>query len=226
MTDKHLSTQFDEELKVVSARVLEMGGLAESQVTKAFSALINLRAHEASLVLDREERMNAMEVDIDRNLSAIIARRQPAARDLRSLIALSKTIANLERIGDEAVRIARTVGRFVDVGASTSVQQPLADIDLIGKLAMSQLRNALNAFAHLDVAEAHAQLTSNRMAMEFDEQMRKLTTHMTEDPGTTAAVVDLVLVANALERVGGHTARLYEQIVYIVNGADDSHRPA
>ncbi len=226
MTDKHLSTQFDEELKVVSARVLEMGGLAESQVTKAFSAVINFRAHEALLVLEREERMNAMEVDIDRDLSAIIARRQPAARDLRSLVAFSKTIANLERIGDEAVRIARTVQHFVDSGASTSMQLPLADIDSIGKLAMSQLRNALNAFASLDVTQALELLKTNRIALEFDGLMRKLTTHMREDPGTTSAVVDLVLVASALERVGDHAKKLYEQIVYIVNGVNDSNRLA
>ncbi len=226
MTEKHLSTQFDEELKVVSARVLEMGGLAESQVTKAFSALVKFRAHEAILVLDREERMNAMEVDIDRELSAIIARRQPAARDLRTLIAFLKTIANLERIGDEAVRIARTAQHFVDSGVSTSVQLPLADIEFIGKLAMAQLRNALNAFARVDVTKALEQLKTNNIAMEFDGLMRKLTAHMMEDPRTTSVVVDLVLVANALERVGDHAKKLYGQIVYIVNGADDSHRSA
>lgn len=226
MTDKHLSTQFDEELKVVSARVLEMGGLAESQVTKAFSALVNFRSHEAILVLDREERLNGMEVDIDRDLSAIIARRQPAARDLRSLIAFSKTIAHLERIGDEAVRIARTVQHFVDSGVPTSVQLPLADIDLIGKLAMSQLRNALDAFTRLDVTSALEQLKTNNIAMKFDDLMRKLTAHMMEDPRTTSAVVDLVLAATALERVGDHANELYEQIVYIVNGTDDSRRPA
>lgn len=226
MTDRHLSTQFDEELKVVSARVLEMGGLAESQVTKAFSALINSRAHEAVLVLDREGRMSAMQVDIDRDLSAIIARRQPAARDLRSLIGFSKAVANLERIGDEAVRIARTVQHFVDSGVSTSMQLPLADIDFIGKLAMSQLRNALNAFSRLDVMDALEQLKTDKIAMAFDGLVRKLTTHVMEDPRATSAVVDLVLAANALERVSDHAKNLYEQIVYIVDGTDDLHRPA
>ncbi len=226
MTDKHLSTQFDEELKVVSARVLEMGGLAESQVTKAFSALINFRAHEAVLVLEREERMSAMQVDIDRVLSGIIARRQPAARDLRSLIGFSKTVANLERIGDEAVRIARTAQHFVDSGVSTSMQLPLADIDFIGKLAMSQLRNALDSFSRLDAAAALERLKTNKIALEFNELMRKLTAHLMEDPRATSAVVDLVLSANALERVGDHARNLYEQIVYIVNGTDGSHGPA
>jgi phosphate transport system protein len=222
MKDKHLSTQFDEELEVVSARVLEMGGLAESQVTKAFSALINFRAHEAVLVLERQERMRAMQVDIDRDLSGIIARRQPAARDLRSLIGFSKTVANLERIGDEAIRIARTVQHFVDSGVSTSMQLPLADIDFIGKLAMSQLRDALDSFSRLDAAGALEQLKTNKIALEFDGLMRKLTTHMMEDPRTTAAVVDLVLAANALERVGAHARNLYEQIVYIVDGTGGS----
>jgi phosphate transport system protein len=225
MPDKHLSTQFDEELNVVSARVLEMGGLAESQVTKAFSALVNFTAHDARLVLDREERLNAMGLDIDRELSAIIARRQPAARDLRTLVAFSKTIGHLERIGDEAVRIARTVQRFLDSGVSRSVPLPVADIGIIGKLAIAQLRNALNTFASLDVTQALELLkTNDGLAIEFDGLSSKLTTCMTEEPRTTSLVVDLVLVANGLERVGDYAKNLHEQVLYIVNGADDAHR--
>ena len=227
MTDKHLSTQFDEELKVVSARVLEMGGLAESQVAKAFSALVNFTAHDARLVLDREERVNAMEVDIGRELSAIIARRQPAARDLRSLVAFSKTIGHLERIGDEAVRIARTVQRLLDAGVSRSTPLPVADIGVIGKLAIAQLRNALNAFASLDVAKALELSKANHgLALEFNGLASRLTARMAEEPSTTLLVVDLVLVANGLERVGDHAKNLYAQIIYIVDGADDSHRAA
>jgi phosphate transport system protein len=227
MTDKHLSTQFEEELNVVSARVLEMGGLAESQVTKAFSALVNFTAHDAKLVLDREERLNAMRVDIDRELSAIIARRQPAARDLRSLVGFSKTIGHLERIGDEAVRIARTVQRLLDSGVSRDMPLPVSDIGVIGKLAMAQLRNALSAFASLDVTQALGLLkTDSGLATEFGGLAAKLTTRVMEEPRTTPLVVDLVLVANGLERVGDHAKNLYAQIVYIVNGADDSHRPA
>jgi len=227
MTDKHLSTQFDEELKVVSARVLEMGGLAESQVAKAFSALISFTAHDAKLVLDREERLKAMEVDIDRELSAIIARRQPAARDLRSLVAFSKTIGHLVRIGDEAVRIARTVQRLLDSGVSRSMPLQLADIGIIGKLAIAQLRNALNAFASLDVTQAIELLKANNsLAMKFGDLTNKLIAQMMEEPRTTPLVADLVLVANGLERVGDHAKNLYEQVIYIVNGADDAHRPA
>jgi phosphate transport system protein len=204
-----------------------MGGLAESQVAKAFSALINFTAHDARLVLDREGRLNTMRVDIDRELSAIIARRQPAARDLRSLVAFSKTIGHLERIGDEAIRIARTVEHFLESGISRSTPLPLADIGIIGKLAIAQLRNALNAFASLDVTQALELLKSNNgLATEFGGLAAKLTTHVMEEPRMTPLVVDLVLVANGLQRVGDHARSLYEQVIYIVNGADDTHRAA
>jgi phosphate transport system protein len=116
MPDKHLSTQFDAELSGVSTRVLEMGGLVESQVSRSISALVNMEADLAGQVLRDEERVNRMEVEIDRDLSGIIARRQPTARDLRLLIAISKIIANLERVGDEASRIARVVQRLGAVG--------------------------------------------------------------------------------------------------------------
>ena len=127
MSDKHLSTQFDAELSGISTRVLEMGGLVESQVAQAVYALGQFNGEIASQVLREEERVNQMEVDIDRDLSAIIARRQPTARDLRLLIAVSKTIANLERVGDEAARIARTVQRLINTGVSSRLRLPVAD---------------------------------------------------------------------------------------------------
>ena len=109
MSDKHLSTQFDAELSGISTRVLEMGGLVESQVAQAIYALTNFSGDTASQVLTQEETVNAMEVEIDRDLSTIIARRQPTARDLRLLIAISKTIANLERVGDHAKNLAEVI---------------------------------------------------------------------------------------------------------------------
>ena len=124
MSDKHMSTQFDAELSGISGRVLEMGGLVESQVTQAVKALTEFNGELADAVLAQEDRVNQMEVAIDRELSAIIARRQPTARDLRLLIAVSKTIANLERVGDEAARIARTVLRLIDTGVSSRLRPP------------------------------------------------------------------------------------------------------
>src|ERR1700755_830526 len=136
MTDKHLSTQFDAELSEISNRVLEMGGLVESQVAQAVYALTNFSGETARLVLGREQRVNSMEVEIDRDLSAIIARRQPTARDLRLLIAISKTIGNLERVGDEAARIARTVQRLINTGVFSRLRLPVSDVQFEANLAI------------------------------------------------------------------------------------------
>src|SRR4029450_9958642 len=119
MTEKHLSTQFDAELSGISSRVLEMGGLVESQVAQAIYALTHFSGETATQVIAQEERVNQMEVEIDRDLSSIIARRQPTARDLRLLIAVSKSLGNLERVGDEAARIARTGQVLSTTGVST-----------------------------------------------------------------------------------------------------------
>ncbi len=152
--DKHLSTQFDTELSTVSTRVLEMGGLAESQVNRAVYALTHLNGEVASEVLHDEDRINRMEVEIDGELSTIIARRQPTARDLRLLIAISKTIGNLERVGDEAARIARTVQRLINAGVSSRMRVPIDDLSYESTLATESLRRALDAFARLDVNQA------------------------------------------------------------------------
>ena len=224
MTDKHLSTQFDNELSGISTRVLEMGGLVEVQVAQAVLALSTFDAEIASQVLKDEERVNRMEIEIDRDLSSIIARRQPTARDLRLLIAVSKTIANLERIGDEAARIARTAQRLLNSGMSTRLRLPVADLSYESELATKQLRKALDAFARLDVEAAVEVLRQDdQIDQEFDGLMRKLITYMMEDPRTISSAIDLVFVAKAIERVGDHAKNLAEQIIYIVKGTDVRH---
>ena len=226
MTEKHLSTQFDAELSGISTRVLEMGGLAEAQVAQALYALTNFSIETAGQVLSQEERVNAMEVEIDRDLSSIIARRQPTARDLRLLIAISKTIANLERVGDEAARIARTVQRLINTGVSSRLRLPVNDLAYESDLAIAQLRKALDAFARLDVAKALEVLKSdNQIDREFDGLMRKLITYMMEDPRTISASIDLVFVAKAIERVGDHAKNLAEAVIYVVKGTDVRHNP-
>ena len=221
MTEKHLSTQFDTELSGISNRVLEMGGLVESQVSQAVYALVNFSDPTAIQVLREEERVNQMEVEIDRDLSAIIARRQPTARDLRLLIAISKTIANLERVGDEAARIARTVQRLINTGVSARMRLPVSDLTFEAELAVAQLRKALDAFARLDTAKALEVLKQDdQIDQEFDGLLRKLITYMMEDPRTITASIDLVFVAKAIERVGDHAKNLAEAIIYVVKGTD------
>ncbi|MCM0610611.1 MAG: phosphate signaling complex protein PhoU [Ideonella sp. WA131b] len=224
MSDKHMSTQFDAELSGISGRVLEMGGLVESQVVLAVKALTEFNGELADTVLAQEDRVNQMEVTIDRELSAIIARRQPTARDLRLLIAVSKTIANLERVGDEAARIARTVQRLINTGVSTRLRLPVSDLGFEAELAIAQLRKALDAFARLDIARALEVLKQDdQIDQEFDGLMRKLITYMMEDPRTISSSIDLVFVAKAIERVGDHGKNLAEAIIYVVKGTDVRH---
>jgi len=226
MSDRHLSTQFDTELSGVSTRVLEMGGLVESQVERAVRSLASLDTVLAAEVLATEAGVNAAEIAIDRDLSTIIARRQPTARDLRLLIAISKTIANLERVGDEAAKIARTVQRLVDSGVSSRLRLPVNDLAYEAELAVSQLRKALDAFARLDVPRALEVLRKDDLIdQEFEGLLRKLVTFMMEDPRMISSSIDIIFVAKAIERVGDHAKNLAEQIIYVVKGMDVRHNP-
>jgi phosphate transport system protein len=222
MPDKHLSTQFDSDLNGVSSRVLELGGLVESQIRQAIYALSHFSVETANLVTEAETRVNAMEVDIDRELSSIIARRQPTARDLRLLIAISKTTANLERVGDEAEKIARMVRSIINSGAARSL--PSSDLRVAADMASSLLRKALDAFARLDTVAAVSILKEDDLIdQEFDGFVRKLITYMMEDPRTISASLDLLFVAKAIERIGDHAKNIAEFIIYIVKGEDVRH---
>jgi phosphate transport system protein len=224
MNDKHLSSQFDAELSAISTRVLEMGGLVESQVGQAVYALTHLSHETAAQVLVAEERVNAMEVEIDNDLWTIIARRQPTARDLRLLVAIAKAIANLERAGDEAARIARTVQKLINAGVSSRLRLPLGDLGYESNLAVAQLRRSLDAFARLDVEKALEVLkTDDQIDQEFEGLIRKLITYMMEDPRTISSSIDLVFVAKAIERVGDHAKNLAEAVIYVVKGTDVRH---
>jgi phosphate transport system protein len=224
MPDKHLSTQFDSELNAVSSRVMELGGLVESQIRLAIHALSQFSAETANQVIETEDRVNAMEIDIDRELSSIIARRQPTARDLRLLIAISKTTANLERVGDEAEKIARMVKSIIESGASRTL--PSSELKVAAELASGLLRKALDAFARLDTAVAVSILKEDDLIdQEFDGFVRKLITYMMEDPRTISPSLDLLFVAKAIERVGDHAKNIAEFIIYIVKGADVRHSP-
>jgi phosphate transport system protein len=222
----HISSQFDAELRDVSTRVLEMGGLVEAQVAQAMYALTHFSAETATQVLQQEERVNQMEVTIDADLQRIIAMRQPTAIDLRLLIAISKAIANLERAGDEAARIARTVQKLINAGVSSRMRVPVNDLGYGADLAIAQLRRSLDAFARLDAQQALEVLKhDDQIDEEFDGLLRKLITYMMEDPRTISASIDLVFVAKAIERVGDHAKNLAEATIYIVKGADVRHTP-
>ena len=222
MPEKHLSTQFDSELTAVSTRVMEMGGLVESQIHQAVYALSQFSLEVAGQVIEAERRVNAMEVEIDRELSSIIARRQPTARDLRLLIAISKTTANLERVGDEAEKIARMVRSIIDSGSARSL--PALELRVAADLASGLLNKALNAFARLDTAAAVSILKEDDLIdQEFDGFVRKLITYMMEDPRMISPSLDLLFLAKAIERIGDHAKNIAEFIIYVVKGEDVRH---
>ncbi len=222
MTDKHLSTQFDSELNAVSASVMELGGLVELQIRQAIHALSQFSIEVADEVVKTEVRVNAMEIQIDHDLSTIIARRQPTARDLRLLIAISKTTANLERVGDEAHKIARMVKSIIVGGAARTL--PSSELRLAADLASGLLRKALDAFARLDVSAAVMILKEDdQIDREFDGFVRKLITYMMEDPRTISSSLDLLFLAKAIERIGDHAKNIAECIIYIVKGTDVRH---
>jgi len=222
MTDKHLSTQFDSELNQVTARIMELGGLVEAQIRQAVQALSHFSLDAADQVEALERRVNAMEVEIDHELTTIIARRQPTARDLRLLMAFSKATANLERMGDEAARMARMVRSIIDSGAVRTL--PSSELHIAAELASGLLRKALDAFARLDTKTALAILKEdNLIDQEFDGFVRKLITYMMEDPRTISASLDLLFLAKAIERIGDHSKNVAELIIYLVEGKDVRH---
>lgn len=222
MPEKHLSTQFDSELNSVSSRVMELGGLVESQIRQAIYALSQFSMEAVEQVASIEQRVNAMEVEIDHELSSIIARRQPTARDLRLLIAFSKATANLERIGDEAHKMARMVKSIIESGAARSL--PSSDLRMAADLASGLLRKALDAFARLDTKAALDILKEDDLIdKEFDGFVRKLVTYMMEDPRTISASLDLLFLAKAIERIGDHSKNVVELIIYLVKGKDVRH---
>ncbi len=222
MSDKHISTQFDSDLGDVSSRVLEIGGMVEAQLQHAARALLTSDVSAADLAINAGDRVNSMEIEIDSEISAIIARRQPAARDLRLLIAISKTTANLERVGDEAEKIARMAKSIIGSGQAQRV--PTAELRVAADLAAALLRKSLDGFARLDLAQAVSILKDDDLIdTEFNGFVRTLITYMMEDPRKISPSLDLLFVAKALERIGDHAKNIAEFTIYIVKGADVRH---
>lgn len=222
MADKHLSTQFDADLNTVSARLMEMAGLVEAQTRDAIEALTHFNLEIADRVITGEDRVNAMEMQIDREISSIIGRRQPTARDLRLLMAISRMTANLERAGDEAQKIARMVKNIIASGASRLL--PASELRVAVELAANLLRKSLDAFARLDTQAAVEILKEDdQIDREFGGFVRKLVTYMMEDPRTISPSLDLLFLAKAIERIGDHAKNIAESVIYIVKGADVRH---
>ena len=221
-TAEHLSKQFDVDLETLRSRMLQMGGLIESQILAAIDGFYtgNLKALEQ--VIENDRRVNAYEVSIDTECSQIIARRQPAASDLRMIMGVSKAVTDLERVGDEAKKIA-VVSKQIHESGRLQVPR-LADVRRTGSIVVGMLRKALDAFARLDSVAA-AEVIRDDAAIDeaFRGIMRQLLTFMMEDPRTITTALEIVWVARALERMGDHSKNMAEQVIYIVKGTDVRH---
>jgi phosphate transport system protein len=225
MSDKHLSSQFDAELNSISTNVLEMGGLVESQLHQAIYALVNMSLESALQVEENENRINQMEVSIDHEIISTIGRRQPTARDLRFLMAISRTTQNLERAGDEVARMARMVKSIIETGSPRNL--PISELRLAADLAASLLRKSLDSFARLDTQMAVSIIKADdEIDQEYNGFLRKLITYMMEDARKISPSLDLLFLAKSIERIGDHAKNIAEQIIFIVKGADVRHTPA
>ncbi|MDH4189332.1 MAG: phosphate signaling complex protein PhoU [Betaproteobacteria bacterium] len=218
---EHTSKQFDTELESVRSRVLQMGGLVEEQIVRATEGLISGDMALLDRVIGDDHRVNALEVELDEACSHIIARRQPAAGDLRLLMTVIKTITDLERIGDEAEKIARMAKL---IHGAERLHMPRMDLSHCSDRACAMLRQALDAFARLDVSEAMRVVKQDRAVDdEFRAVMRQLITFMMEDPRCISRSLEILFIAKAIERIGDHAKNMSEYVVYLVKGRDVRH---
>ena len=218
---EHISKQFDAELEAVRSRVLQMGGLVEEQIVKAVDGLASGDLAALDRVIEDDHRVNAMEVGLDESCSQIIARRQPAASDLRLVMAIIKTITDLERIGDEAEKIARMAKLIHE---AERAHLPRLELQHVASLALAMLRKALDAFARLDVESALQVVKQDRgVDDEFRSILRQLITFMMEDPRTISRCLETLFMAKAIERIGDHAKNMAEYVVYMVEGRDVRH---
>ena len=221
-SNEHISRQFDADLESIRANVLQMGGLVESQIKSAVESLVNGNVALMTRVINDDHRVNAMEVKIDEACSQVIARRQPAAGDLRLVMAVIKTITDLERIGDEAEKIAR-MAKLLSQKKGLAIPR-YQEIKHAADIALDMLRKSLDAFARLDVMMA-AQVVrqDEHVDEEFRAIMRYLITFMMEDPRTISTSLEILFVAKAIERIGDHAKNMSEYVIYMVKGRDVRH---
>jgi phosphate transport system protein len=217
----HISQQFNEELEDIRSKVLQMGGIVEEQLGRAVRALIGGDVRLAKQVVQDDYRVNALEVEIDEECTRIVARRQPAASDLRLVMAVIKTITDLERIGDEAKRVARMVEEELNGAMAEDVRH---ELEHMGNLVRDMLRTILDAFARTDVDTAvRVVKADNRVDVKYVSITRQLMTYMAQDPKNIPRVLNILWAARAMERMGDRCGNIAEYIFYLVHGRDIRH---
>ncbi len=218
---QHISRQFNVELEEIRNKVMAMGGLVEEQIENATMALVSGDVEQAEGVISRDYQVNALEVDIDEESIQILARRQPTAGDLRLIVAVIKTITDLERMGDQAEKVARMAVHLADMERP---RNQYSELQHMGDLVRKMLHGALDAFARMD-AEAAAKVAQEDLKVdsEYDAIMRQMITFMMEDPRNVKRTLDTMWSARALERIGDHARNICEYVIYLVKGKDVRH---
>jgi phosphate transport system protein len=218
----HLSSQFDEDLSSLRSHVLQMGGLVETQISSAIEAYSKGEVSAVKQIVETDRKVNALEKAIDDDCAHLIAKRQPAASDLRLVFGISKIVTDLERAGDEAKKIAKGVRRIYEAGQMPA--QYGIGVRHIAEAALTMLRQSLDAFARLDAEQAVRVIQADaEVDTEFKSIMRQLITHMMEDPRTITTSMDIIWIARAVERIGDHAKNVAEHVVFIVEGRDIRH---
>lgn len=222
-TGEHSSRVYDQELEAVRSRILQMGGLVESQLKTALDAFERVDVARAQNAIDADDRVDELEVEIDRMVNHVIARRQPTAVDLRMIMGVAKAITDLERAGDEASKIAWAAKWMAEKSNSFRLNR-IPDIGASGAIAAGMLRGALDAFARMDPVAAASIIRDDAGVDErFRAILRQLVTFMMEDPRAISAAIDTVWAAKAIERIGDHAKNIAEHVIFIVQGADVRH---
>ena len=218
---QHSSSQFNEALESIRNHLMEMGGLVEKQVVDALEALLHADSALAEKVLTTEDRVDDLEIQIDEECARVLALRQPAASDLRLIIAVSKAVSDLERIGDESAKIAAMALQLAEDGESP---RGYVEVRHIGNHVRNMLRDTLDAFARFDAQKAlTVAAEDNEVDMEYASAMRSLVTFMMEDPRSITRVLNIIWSLRALERIGDHARNIGEQVIYLVEGKDVRH---
>jgi phosphate transport system protein len=221
----HTVHRYDGELNNLHLRVLEMGGLVLDQVRHALRALQEKDSNYANTVLEREHEVDELELGIDDDVITMIAKRGPVARDLRVIMSISKAITDLERIGDEAARIAHLAKGMYESERSAPSGHLMRDVIKMAKLALEMLQESLASFDSLNATHAQALVCrENELDLEFQSSLRRLATFLLEDARNVGHAIHIVLLIKSIERIGDHARNIAEYVIYMVRGEDVRHR--
>ena len=218
---EHSSSQFNDALESIRNNLMEMGGLVEKHVVDALQALLQADSALAEKVMETEDKVDKLEMLIDEECTKVLALRQPAASDLRLIIAVTKAVSDLERIGDESAKIARMGQQLAEEGESP---RGYVEVRHIGNHVRNMLRDTLDAFARFDAKKAlEVAAEDKEVDLEYRSAMRSLVTFMMEDPRSISRVLNIIWSLRALERIGDHARNIGEQVIYLVEGKDVRH---